>query len=100
MGEVFLIGIMCGDPESRLAVHFLGAQLHFDNSAVAREDRRMETLITVRLRKGDIVFDAAGKRTPDAVDHSKRPVAVRDRRDDDAHCRYIEHLFDLPVMLH
>src|SRR5580658_4554684 len=76
------------------AVHFLGADLHFEVLAVRADDGRMQGLVEIGARDGDEVLDAAGNGAPLVVNHTQRGVAVFDRVGDDAQGHQIVNLLD------
>ena len=67
----------------RFLMHLFGAYLHFSNTAVARKNGSVQTLIAVGLGEGDVVFDLAWYWAPMAMDNAERRVAVSDGREDD-----------------
>ena len=76
------------------AVHFLGADLHFEVLAVRSDDGGVQRLVEIGARDGDEVLDAAGDGAPLVVDHAQRGVAVLHRVGDDAQRHQIVDLFD------
>ncbi len=67
---------MRGDAFFGDAVHFLGADLHFELVAALAMTRGVERLIEVGPRHGDEVLDAAGDGAPDGVEQAEDGVAV------------------------
>ena len=90
---------MCRDTILGDAVHLLGANLDLDALAGGSEHRRVERLVAVGLRDGDVVLEAVGHRLPDIVDDAERLVALRLVLDDDAEGGHVVELFELDARL-
>ncbi len=64
------------DAELGALVHLLGADLDLDRLALRPDDRRVQRLVEVELRRGDVVLEAAGDRRPARMDRAEHRVAV------------------------
>ena len=98
----FLVLPVRGDAFFGDAMHFLGADLHFEVAPARAHHRGVQRLIQVRPRNRDEILDAARNRMPLVVDHAQRRVAVLHRVGDDAHGQQIVHLVErdlLPLQL-
>ena len=71
-------------------VHVPGTYLHLEGYALGADDGRVHALIAVRLRRGNVVLEAAGHGLVHVVYHAQRVVAVRDAVDDDAEGAEVE----------
>ena len=83
---------MCGDAVLGVLVHFVGADLNLDRTPTGTNHRRMQRLIEVELRHGDIVFETPGNRVPPAVKRSQYRIAVANCLDQYAHGDKIKDL--------
>ena len=63
-----------GDP-----MHIVRADLHLEESASARDHGRVQRLIHVALWHRDVIVELSWNRGPEAVNNSKRRIALRDR---------------------
>ena len=75
-------------------MHLYGTNLHLKRDACSADDRRMQRLIAIRLRRGDIVLEAARNRLVQVVNVAEHVVAVRHGIDNDAHGADIINLVD------
>ena len=66
------------DTEFRGAVHFPSADLHFKRNTVFADDRGVQRLIHVGLRRGNIIFEPPGHRPEHVVNHAQTVVTVYD----------------------
>ena len=73
---LFLVAPVRRDPVLGPAVHLLGADLDLDRLAVEADDRRVQRLVEVELRRIDVVLEAALHRRPQGVHRSERRPAV------------------------
>ena len=80
----FLVLPVRRDAELGDLVHRLGADLDLERIPL-RHDGRMQGLIAVGLRHGNIVLEPPRDRLPHRVDDAEHTIAVLDRRDEDAH---------------
>src|ERR1039457_3585697 len=76
------------------AVHFLGADLHFEVLAVRPHHGGMQRLVEIGAGDGDEVLDAAGNGPPLVVDHAQGGVAVLHRVGDDTQRHQVVDLLD------
>ena len=72
----FLVLPVRGDALLRDEVHLFRADLHFERLSFLRDDRRMQRLIEVRLRHGDVVLDSSRDRSPHLMNDAEACVAV------------------------
>ena len=80
-------------------MHVLGADLRFKRRTERAEQRRVQRLVAVGLRNRDIVFELAGDRLVEAVQHAERRVARGHVLDENAHAIDVEHLRERVVLL-
>ena len=80
----FFITPMGGDAVFGDAVHFPGADLDFYRLPSRPDDCRVQGLVVIGLRHGDVVLEAVRQWLPQAVDDTQDAVAVLDVVDDDA----------------
>ncbi len=71
-------------PYSAAVVHLRRADLHLDRLALEPDDRRVQRLVHVELRRVDVVLEPPVDRGPDGVDGPERGPAVLLGLDDDA----------------
>ena len=92
--SAFLVAPVSGDTVFGNMVHFPRADLHFKGDALpaaAGPDEadvkfgRMERLIHIRLRDGDVILEAVRKRSPERVCDAEDRIALRDGIHDDTH---------------
>src|SRR5579872_1223795 len=83
---------MRGDAILGRAMHLASADLDLQRIAARSDHGGVDGLIAVCLRHGDIVFEAAWKRRPKAVNDAYRAVAIVHRVDDDADRDEIEDI--------
>ena len=80
-------------------MHLLGADLEFDGSTVGADHGRVQALVTVELRNGDEVLEAAVDGLVESVQGAERKVAVVDRAHDDAEAVDVEGVRERLVVL-
>ena len=80
----FLVFPVSRDTELGDLVHRLGADLDLERIPL-RHDGRMQGLIAVGLRHGNIVLEPSRDRLPHRVDDAEHAIAVLNRRDEDTH---------------
>ncbi len=80
-------------------VHLLRADLHFDRHAERAEQRRVQRLVAVGLRDGDVVLELARDRLVQAVQGAHRPVARGHVLHDHAEAEDVGHLREGEVLL-
>ncbi len=73
-----------GDAVLGDALHLVGADLNLDALAAGADDRRVERLVHVGLRQGNVILEPAGDGCPARVDDAERRVAIGHRLDDHA----------------
>ena len=64
LGALLLVAPVRGDAVFAHAMHVLGADLHLERPARRTDDRRVQALVHVYLRHGDVVFETARHRMP------------------------------------
>src|SRR5215470_13796200 len=77
----------------RDAVHFLRAYLHFERLTAVNHSR-MQGLVQVRPRHGNVILEAAGHGAPDVMDDAESGVTVAFCICDDADSEKIVNLLD------
>ena len=96
----FLVLPMRRNAVLRDLVHGEGTNLDLQRIAAAYYGR-MQRLVAVRLRHGDVVFEASGQGLPHRMDDAEHAVAVLDRIDEHAQRRKVVDLADvLLIALH
>ena len=93
LGVVGLVEPVRRDTVLRGAVHFLGADLHFEEVPAGPEDRGVERLVAVRLGAGDVVLEALLQRSPAVVNDPQDVIALRHARHDHPHRHHVVDLF-------
>ena len=73
-------------------VHRLGANLQLEGRSVRSDQRRVQGLVTVRLRDGDVVLELPRHRFVEAVQHPERDIAGRLVGDQHTKAVDVEHL--------
>ena len=87
-----------GDAVLRLAVHLLGADLHFQRPAARPEHRGVQRLVQVALGARDVVVELLRDRLPQVVHHAERGVAVLHLRHDHAQRAHVVHLGEVELL--
>ena len=72
----FLVAPVRRDAELGLAVHLLGADLHFQRAAARPDHRGVQRLVVVALGPRDVVVELLRDRLPQVVHHAQHAVAV------------------------
>ena len=85
LAALLLIAPVRGNAVFAHAVHFLGANLHFERPTSRTDNRSVQALVHVELRHGDVVFEAPRHWMPQTVNRAQRRIAVFHRSGDDAH---------------
>ena len=79
------------------AVHFLRANLYFER--LPRMDhRRVQRLVKVWPRHGDVILEPAGDGAPRLMDHAERGIAVANCVGNDANREQVVNLIDRAVI--
>ena len=78
-------------------LHFLGANLNFDSLPVGADDGRVQGLVAVRLRHGDVVFEAPRYRLVGGVNDAQRFVTLGDVVDHDPESQNVVELIEVDV---
>ena len=79
---LFIIVETSGETTFGVFVHFMGSNLELNNAFVLSNNGGVERLITVLLRHGDIIFDAARHWHIEGMNDAERKIAVGDIIDD------------------
>ena len=82
--RAFLVAPVGGDADLAHLVHLLGPDLDLQRLAVERDDRRVERLVEVVLRDGDVVVELARDRPPQRVHDAECRVTVAHVLDEQA----------------
>ena len=82
----------------RRLVHFPCADLHLERDALRADDSRVQGLIHVGLRRGDIVLEPAGDGVEEVVDMAEDIIAVGNVVHDHAECVEVIQLVDRLVL--
>ena len=79
-------------------IHLFGPDLDFVDVAVTRDDCRMERLVKVWLRHGDVIFKTPWDRFVCSVDDTKDGIAVHDAVCDDTDSQNIVEFVEVIVL--
>ncbi len=79
-------------------MHLLGSDLHLNPAAVRSDHRRMQRLVHVRLRHGDIVLETAGNRLPGSMDDTEGTITVAHRLNDNPEGGQIVNLVKIDAL--
>ncbi|MNN62176.1 hypothetical protein D3C81_1774580 [compost metagenome] len=93
----FLICPVRRDPVFGRPVHLPGADLNLRGFPVRANDRRMQRLVHVRLRHGDVILKPPRHRLPQRMDDPQGRVTVLDIVNDDANGQQIVNFVELLV---
>ena len=88
------------DTVFRRLVHLLGTDLDLKGLPRRPHQRRVERLVHVRLRHGDVILKTSRDRGVHLMDHTQRRVAVLYRVHDDPHGEQVVHLVQRLVLVH
>ena len=80
------------------AMHILRSNLHFERLA-GMNHGRVQRLVEVRARHGDVVLESPGHGPPDLMDHAERGVAILHRVGDHAHGQQVVDLIEIALLL-
>ena len=100
-GPAFLVAPVGGDPLFRPFMHRPRPDLDFDPLSVGADHRRMEGLVVVGLRHGDIILEPPRNRFPEGMDDAQRFIAVLllVRIEDDPEGHQVIDLVEIDVLL-
>ena len=90
---------MCSNTIFRSLVHLKCADLNFKWLSVRADQRRMQRLIHIWLRHGNIVLEPARNRFIHLMDDAKCRIAVFDSIYQDTYCKQIINLIDRLVLV-
>jgi hypothetical protein len=97
-GQALLVFPVGGDAVLGHLVHLARADLHLKGDALVADDRRVQALVAVGLRRGDIVLEAVGQRMIQVVDQAEGRIALGHRVQHDAHRVHIVDLVERLVL--
>ncbi|MPM56589.1 hypothetical protein SDC9_103398 [bioreactor metagenome] len=83
-GDTLFVCPVSRNPVLRDLVHFDCPDLDFDWRSLCPDNCRMQRLIHIRLRHGDIVFEPTRHRFPFCMNSTQNGITVFDGMDDDA----------------
>ena len=86
-----------GDTVFGAVVHRVGADLDLDGLAVGADDRRVQRLVHVHLRGGDVVLEPPRHRAPPGVQCAEHRITVTHGVDQDAHRDQVVDVLELPA---
>ena len=90
-----------GDSGLRDFVHLAAPDLDFDRQPARSEQHRVQRLVAIRLRDGDVVLEPARPRLVAVVHRPEHPVAHVDAVHQDADAVHVEHLLQgKPLVAH
>ena len=98
LARVLLVFPVRRDAVFRGLVHLPRADLHLEGDALRADDRRVQRLVHVGLRRGDIVLEAAGDGVEKVMDMAEDVIAVGDVVDDHAERVEVVQLVDRLVL--
>ena len=94
----FLIFPVRGDPLLGNQIHVARPYLHFERLTAFGHDRRVQRLIEVRLRHGDVVLDPSGNGPPHLMNDAETCVAIAERGSGDAEGEIVVKLTDVDLL--
>lgn len=77
------------EPYSAVWMHFPCANLHLERDALFADDRRVQGLIHVLLRRGNVVLKAVRQRGEHIMDDTEHIIAIVDGIDDYAQGEHV-----------
>ena len=95
---LLLVDPMRGDAELGHLVHVRGADLHLDALAFRPEDAGVQRAVVIRLRRRDVIFEAAGNDVIGRVNDAERVIAFADAVDEHAEGHDIGELLERDVL--
>ncbi|MNI30328.1 hypothetical protein D3C73_841730 [compost metagenome] len=81
-------------------MHVARAELEFHRRAVGANQRRVQGLIAVHLRDGDVVLELAGYRPIELVQRAQRQIALGQGVHDDTKTIDVEHVGKRLLLVH
>lgn len=91
---------MADNTAFRHGIHFPRAYLNFNRQAVGADQNRMQTLITVAFRNGDIVFEPSGLGLIEGVQCAECGITGGNAVDNDAETVNIHNLGKAQLFRH
>jgi hypothetical protein len=79
-------------------VHLVRADLHFERAPVVADHDRMQRLVAVRLRPGDVVVELSRHRLPQVVHDAEHGVAILDVGNDDAKRAHVVEFGEIELL--
>ena len=80
-------------------MHLLCTDLNFKRLSCRSHQSRMQRLVHIRFRHGDIVFESPRNRCVHLMDHTQRRITVFDRIYDNAYGKQIIHLIQRLILI-
>ena len=87
------------DTVFRGLVHFIGPDLYLKGLSPRIDQGRMQGLVHIRLRHGDIILEPPGNRLVHLMDNTKHRVTVPYRLYQNPNCKQIVDLLDRLVLV-
>jgi hypothetical protein len=94
----FLVAPVGGDAQLGVAVHLVGADLHFQRPPAGADHGGVQRAVVVALRVGDVVVELLRDRLPDVVHDAEHRVAVLDVADQHAQRAHVVDFGEVEVL--
>ena len=94
----FFVTPMRRDAVFRNMMHFPRADLDFHRLPARPNHRRVERLVHIRLRDGNVIFETIGQRFPERMRNAQDRIALRNRIHDDPHRVQIVNLRQILIV--
>ena len=98
IGIAFLVPPVCSDTVFGYAMHLPCTYLYFHRLPAGPDDRRMQRLVIIGLRHGNVIFETVWQRLPQTVHDAEDTIAVLDRIDNDTDGIQVVYLTEVPVI--
>ena len=95
---LFVVIKTSGETTFGVFVHFVSADLKFDDVFFWGDDGGMDGLITILLGHSDVIFDTAIKRCVEGVDKTEREITSGNVVDDEAKSEQVVNSVDILVV--
>src|SRR5712691_10634114 len=96
--RLLLVDPVRGDAELGHLVHVAGADLHLDALPLGTDHAGMDRAVIVRLRRRDVVLEAAGNDVIGGMDDAQRVVAIADPVDQHAEGHHVGELLERDIL--
>ncbi len=96
--RLLLVDPVRGDAELGHLMHVAGADLDLDALPLGPDHAGMERTVIVRLRRRDVVFEAAGDDVIGGMDDPQRVIAIADPVDQHAEGHHVGQLLERDVL--